>query len=105
MRLPGASWAGFLREAVLAEAGSYLGDMQQDLHGVADDLHAGDAAVTAPDQEEYLRDRSAAGHVLTAPRGQPRDDLWEEEGDSQPHEAPARRGTRAACGPGGGRGV
>lgn len=57
------------------EAGRYLGDVEQDLHGAADDLHARDAAVTAPDQHEYRGSRSAPGHVLTAKRRQPGDHL------------------------------
>ena len=49
----------------------YLGEVEEDLDGVGDDIHAGDAPVAAADECEDDFGGSALYQPLTALRGQP----------------------------------
>lgn len=49
----------------------YLGQVEEDLDGVGDDVHAGDAPVAAADEREDDVGGSALDQPLAALRGQP----------------------------------
>lgn len=54
-----------------AGLGLYLGEVEEDLDGEGDDVHAGDAPVAAADEREDDVGGSALYQALTALRGQP----------------------------------
>lgn len=54
----------------------YLREIEEDLDGVGDDIHAGHTPVAGADEGEYDAGGAALHQVFTAHRGQPGGRFW-----------------------------